>query len=178
MAPVQVVWRDDIIEHVKYGRYRYEQNCNTGRMEWRLSGAHNSHGFLELVAEFTENHPETSVQLTNHRNTFFCGQDNDYPTTCALKYKVEGDGALRPKSLYNPRCFKEDKLKTLAEKAFRQSPRDAVLLSTGDTPGTTWNGNVTENGQRFVFGGYYEVIAENVFKITSFWLEAVRRPVP
>ena len=177
MAPV-VVWRDDIIAHVKYGRYRYEKNSKTGRMEWKFSGAHNSHGFLELVAAFTENHPEKSVQLTNYRNTFFCGQDNDYPTTCVLKYKVEGDGALRLKSLYNPRCFTEDRLKALAKEAFLQSPRDAELRSTGDTRGATWNGNVTENGQILVFGGYYEVIAENVFKITSFWLEAVRRPVP
>lgn len=163
MATVHIKWRDDILEHVKYGEIIEPK---TEGEEWTISGAHSSHGFLKKVAEFTKKHPGMFIQLRDYKKTFYCDQDNDCPTF-ELTYKVESGESSKRKSLYNPRCFTEHQLQTLAERAFRQ-----FLSREGDTRGSDWNGYVTENGKVFMFGGYYEV-ENHVFKITSYWLESV-----
>lgn len=177
MDQPRVIWRNDIKEHVNFGciqSTRIQLPTKTeprGQTVWEISGAHNSHNFLRKVAEFPKKSHGKNVLVYEYKDTWHCHGDEDKPTF-RISYKVGDSGKKMVKSLYNPRCFSEDRLYDLAGKAFDEFCRNDPLYAQGGN----WEGTVEEQGQRFMFSGLYEVVkgnSESVLKINTYYLTDV-----
>ena len=163
--PPIIIMKHGIKNHVNFGHIAQVEGSE--KLEWKISGAHNSHNFFIKAAKFASDYPGTLVQLCEFVNLFHCQAREN--AAFQLKYRLESGDKLKVKSLYNPRSFSEGQLFRLAKMAFANWRMDEYSPASANH----WFGSAEEKGQIFQFAGLYEFIGENTYKVNTYYLKGI-----
>ena len=155
----------DVREHVEFGRIAPREES-----DWEISGAHNSHNFLNIAAESVHAYPRSLFQLCGYKPLpYYQGRENE---AFQLEYKMKHGGKMWVKSLYNPRCFPEDRLFRLAKRALDNWQRHPLTNVEGND---RWHGSAVEDGKRYYFKGRYRRGEGNTYIVTTYHLSGIPR---